>query len=211
MGTHEKIAFFLRISNWKSLLRFPSQLLSCIYLGKSHGHLVFESRFPVPHSENIQGQILDFEIFLPKMVLRGKGMCTTVSGTEDSVFGKISRFHVQVEDLRSVQQRNFKRFFLLEEIRVGFEENSYPGVLTDISITGAGIVCEERLFFKEGTLFHPRFYKGNVDVVRVHEYTDFNFFHYGFLFLNPAWEQKEKIKEWLLEIDGKFQKMGILL
>ncbi len=208
MESKTYVSKMLSISQWKALLRFPERDVFCIYIGRFKDYLVFETRQSSIMDDYKERAEVEFRIMLPTAHIRGNGAFEYASLENDDVYGKVTRFLLRPDKIFLSQKRHFKRFFIFEKGVIKNQTQRLNMVIKDISFSGAGIFTMERFLSTSGTIVISD--KGiNLSVVRVHEFSSYNFFQYGFIFEDRQKKEKSLLKEYLRDISEKYRELGL--
>jgi len=207
LNSKEYISKMLYISQWKALLKFPERDIFCIYIGKFKEYLVFETRQSSFIDEYMKNSEIDFRIMLPKAGIHGKGIFEYSSLENDDVYGTVTRFLLKPVKIILSQKRQYKRFLVFEKGIIKNQMQRLNVIIKDISYSGIGIYTMERFLSTTGTIVVAE--NGiNLEVNRIHEYSSYNFFQYGFIFSDKS-SKKSKLKEYLKGISDKYQALEL--
>jgi hypothetical protein len=198
----------LKLSCWKSLIEIPGRSLFCLFLGTYKTNLVFESRVYLTSSELKQGTELRYQIFLPLGIIKGAGTLKDQMIKEDPIYGKVKRLLISAGQTIVSQKRNYKRYFILEKGKYESRGQNIPIAIKDLSMSGIGISAGTRLLSDEGTITFSDISKP-FKVKRVYEFTNYNFFEYGFQIGDVDETQKGMLKKKLLSYHQKLQSYGV--
>ena len=204
----QNLSKLLKLSCWKSMLELPGRSLFCVFLGTYKDLLLFESRvFQISADLRNDSEIV-YQIFLPLGIIKGEGRLKEQMVKDDPVYGKVKRLLVSPGQTMVSQKRNYKRYFLIEKGTFESRGESRQVIVKDVSMAGIGVSCQNRLLAEEGTIrifgiqrpFH---------VKKAYEFTNYNFFEYGFLLRLADEEQKNELKKKLLAFHQKLAKLGV--
>jgi len=204
----QNLSKLLRLSCWKALLELPGRSLFSVFLGTYKDLLLFESRVFLINADLRINSEIAYQIYLPLGIIRGVGRLKEQMVKDDLVYGKVKRILVTPGQTTVSQKRSFKRYFLLEHGVIEHRAQSTPVIVKDVSMAGIGVSCTNRFMSEEGTI---RFLgmQRPIHIKKVYEFTNYNFFEYGFLFQLADEEQKNELKRRLLVYHQKLTNIGV--
>ncbi|HNR63222.1 MAG TPA: PilZ domain-containing protein [Thermotogota bacterium] len=204
----QNLSKLLKLSCWKSMLELPGRSLFSVFLGTYKDLLLFESRVFQISADLRNNSEIAYQIFLPLGIIRGVGRLKEQMVKDDPVYGKVKRLLVSPGQTMVSQKRNFKRYFLLENGIIEHRGQSAQVIVKDVSMAGIGVSSGGRLLSEEGTI---RFLglQRPIRIKKVYEFTNYNFFEYGFLFQVADEEQKNELKRRLLVYHQKLTNIGV--
>lgn len=220
----QNLSKMIKLSYWKSLLEFSGDTivnrsersLFCVFLGNYKESLLFESRVFLIAADLKPNTAVKFQIFLPLGIIKGEGVLKEQMFIEDPIYGKVKRLVVQPSQTIVTQKRNYKRYFLLEKAIYLAKDVSVSVMVKDLSMTGVGLSSQERLIASESDIgrypgLHLRFndFDKMFTIKKVYEFTDFNFFEYGFSFAGLESEERNFLKKKLLFYHRKLTNFGV--
>jgi len=207
MVDKEYINKMLALSHWKTEFQSEETVFPAVFLGKFRKNLVFETT-KLRSTFKLKSRTFFFKIFLPSMIVSGKGTCIKSGKLEGLKHETIMRFMVSPSSIRVKQKRHYKRFPVLEQIVVTTQDQEIKGLMKDISISGIGMIAGDRIRSSEGNLY-IKSAKLDIHFHKVHEFTDFNFFQYGMTIEEDIKENIERLKQYLLTIKKKLDALNI--
>jgi len=204
----QHLSKLLKLSCWKSLLELPGRSLFSVFLGTYKDLLLFESRVFLISADLKNNSEIAYQIYLPLGIIRGVGRLREQMVKDDLVYGKVKRILVTPGQTTVSQKRNFKRYFLLEQGVIEHRAQSTPVIVKDASMAGIGVSSGNRLLSEEGAI---RFLgmQRPIRIKKVYEFTNYNFFEYGFMFQLADEEQKNELKNKLLVYHQKLTDYGV--
>ncbi len=204
----QHLSKLLKLSCWKSSLELPGRSLFSVFLGTYKDLLLFESRVFLISADLKNNSEIAYQIYLPLGIIRGVGRLREQMVKDDLVYGKVKRILVTPGQTTVSQKRNFKRYFLLEQGVIEHRAQSTPVIVKDASMAGIGVSSGNRLLSEEGAI---RFLgmQRPIRIKKVYEFTNYNFFEYGFMFQLADEEQKNELKNKLLVYHQKLTDYGV--